>query len=129
MREVKGVGGDLEALPAGVGPLPALLLQPNRDFSALLVPTRVSEWEGWRISGLGSGMSLGTLQQSAWSLGWTILPRTQTTEWDPCSPDPSLLLPLKGKVPFSLQPSCKIFLGLHVFLSVPVDLRQETSVA
>lgn len=53
LREVKGVGGSLEALPAGVGPLPTLLLYLNRDFSAPLVHVRDSEWEGWRISGLG----------------------------------------------------------------------------
>lgn len=61
LREVKGAGGDLEALPAGAGPLPALLLQPNRDFSAPL--HQRSECEGWRISDLGCWASLGTLQQ------------------------------------------------------------------
>lgn len=53
LREVKGTGGDLEAWPAQVGPRPTLLLQLNGDFSAPFVPIRQSEWQGWKISGLG----------------------------------------------------------------------------
>lgn len=33
-------GGELEALPAQVGPRPAFLLQLNGDFSAPFVPIR-----------------------------------------------------------------------------------------
>lgn len=63
LREVKGVGGDLEALTAWVGPRPALLLQLSSDFSTPFVPFRDLEWQGWKISGLGQATSLGTLQQ------------------------------------------------------------------
>lgn len=43
LKEVKGVGEVLEALPARVGPWPTLLLPLNSDFSAPFVPFRASE--------------------------------------------------------------------------------------
>ena len=129
LREVKGAGGDLEALPAWAGPWPTLLLQLNSDFSAPFVPIRDSESQGWKISGLGQAVSLGTLQQWVWSPGWTILPQRPTIQQGPCSIDPSLLHTSKGKNSFFLEPSHKILSGFQVFLSVPVRLSQETSVA
>lgn len=116
LREVKGVGGDLEALPAGVDPLPALPLQLYPDFSTPLVCIR-DQSAGMEDFRAGMGGSLGTLQQA-----WTILPQTQQSGIPApqiFSTDPSLLLTLKGKVPFFLEPSCKIFPELCVVLSVP----------
>lgn len=40
LGQIKGVGGGLEALPAGVGPLPTIPLQLNPDFSTPLVCIR-----------------------------------------------------------------------------------------
>lgn len=115
LREVKGVGRDLETLPAQVGPWPTLLLQLNSDFSAPFVSIRDLEWQEWKISGLGWVVSLGTLQQWVWSPGWTILPQRPTIQQGPCSTDPSLLHTPKGKNSFFLEPSRKVFSGLRVF--------------
>lgn len=127
LREVKGVRGDLEALPARVGPWPTLLLQLISDFSAPFVSIRDLEWQGWKISGLRWAVSLGTVQQWVWSPGWTILSQKPTTPQGPCCTDLSLLSTSKGKTSFFLKPSHKIFSWLWVFLSVPVHLSREIS--
>jgi len=50
LKEVRGAGGDLEALPAQVGALPTLHLRLHSDFSAPLVSFRSGlEWHTGRI--------------------------------------------------------------------------------
>lgn len=102
LREVKGVGGDLEPLPAGVGPLPTLLLQLNHDFSAPLVCIRDQSGMDGGFQTWHGGYLWGHCSSRFGPLAWTILPQTQTTE---CSTDPSLFTS-KGEVPFFLEPSC-----------------------
>lgn len=123
LSEVKGVGQDMEALPARVSPWPALLLQLNSDFSALFLSIRDLEWQGWKISGLRWAVSLGMLQRWVWSPGWTIFSQ------GPCCTDPSLLSIPKGKTSSFLKPSHEVFSGLWVFLSVPVHLSREISLS
>ena len=117
LREVRGVGRDLETLPARVGPWPTLLLQLNSGFSAPLVPVRDSEWQEWKISGLWGCHSDGFGQRDG-----------QSSDRDQRSSRvPAPQIPPSCLHHFFLEPSHKIFSGLWVFLSVPVHLSRETS--
>lgn len=114
LKEVRGAGGDLEALPAQVGALPTLHLRLHSDFSAPLVSFSSGlEWHTGRILVL----DLVTRGDSP--------PKRQIMHKVPALQTLSCFEHQRAK-PFFLEQSCPKSLRLWVFLSVSAHLSPTT---